>query len=82
MRETTIKIESLGDRSVVKDTNTTKRIKEMEYINSSAEDTIENIDSTTKENAKSSKSHNPGNPGHNGKIKPKDSRYRGAKIPN
>ena len=53
----------------------------MEGRSSSAEDTIENIDSTVKENEKSSKSQNPGNPGHNAKTKPKDNRYRRAKVP-
>jgi hypothetical protein len=54
----------------------------MEDRSSSAEDTIENIYSMVKENAKRSKYPNPGNSGHNGKTKTKDSRYRRAKIPN
>jgi hypothetical protein len=44
-----------------------------------AEDTIENTDTTVKENAKWKKAPNPkhpGNPGHNEKTKPKDNRYR------
>ena len=45
---------------------------------SGAEDTIENIDTTVKENKKMQKDPNPkhlGNPGHNEKTKPKDNRY-------
>ena len=53
----------------------------MEDRSSSAEDIIENIDSTVKENAKSSKPQNPGNPGYNGKTKTKESRHRRAKVP-
>ena len=46
---------------------------------SSAEDSIENIDVTIKENAKCKKDPNskhPGNPGHNEKTKPKDKMHR------
>jgi hypothetical protein len=43
---------------------------------SGAEDTIENIDTAVKENAKCSQQKHPGNPGHNEKTKPKDNRYR------
>jgi uncharacterized coiled-coil protein SlyX len=45
----------------------TNRIHEIEERISGAEDTIENIDTTVKENAKSKKAPNPkhpGNPGH------------------
>jgi hypothetical protein len=44
-----------------------------------AEDTLENIDITVKENAKYKKLLNqkhPGNPGHNEKTKLKDNMYR------
>ena len=55
------------------------RIQEMEERISGAEDSIENICTTFKENSKSKKNPNskhPGNPGHNEKTKPKDNRYR------
>jgi hypothetical protein len=48
-RETTLELENLGKRSGV-----TKRIQEIEEIISGAEDTLENIDTTVKENAKCS----------------------------
>jgi hypothetical protein len=52
---------------------------------SGAEDTIENIDTTVKENKKIKKFPNPkhlGNPGHNEKVKSKDDRYRrGRRFP-
>jgi hypothetical protein len=53
-RETTLKIENLGKRSGVIDASTTNKIQEIEERISGAEDTIENIDTTLKENAKSS----------------------------
>jgi hypothetical protein len=53
-RETTLELENLGKRSGVIDTSITNRIQEMEKRISCAEDTIENIDTTVKENAKSS----------------------------
>ena len=52
-RETTLVIENLGKKSGVIDASITNRIKEIEERISGAEDTIENIDSTVKENAKS-----------------------------
>jgi hypothetical protein len=55
------------------------RIQEIEEIISGAEDTIENIDITVKENAKCKKiltQNMTGNPRHNEKTKPKDNRYR------
>ena len=55
------------------------RIQEMEKRISGAEDSIENMDKTIKENAKRKKDSNPkhpGNPGHSKKTKPKDNRYR------
>ena len=53
-------------------------IQEIEERISGAEDTIENIDTTVKQNAKCKKflTKHPGNPGHNEKTKPKDNSYR------
>ena len=53
-RETTLELENLGKRSGVIDTSITNRIQGLEERISGAEDTIENIDTTLKENAKSS----------------------------
>jgi hypothetical protein len=54
------------------------KILEMEERVSSAEDSIENMGTTIKqnENANNPNSKHPGNPGHNEKTKPKDNRYR------
>jgi predicted nucleic acid-binding Zn-ribbon protein len=52
-RETDLEIENLGKRSGVIDASITNRIQEIEERISGAEDTIENIDTTVKENAKS-----------------------------
>ena len=54
-RETTLEIENLGKRSGVIDASITNRIQEIEERISGAEDTIENIDTTVKENAKCKK---------------------------
>ena len=54
-RETTLEIENLGKRSGVIDASITNRIKNIEERTSGAEDTIENIDTTVKENAKCKK---------------------------
>jgi hypothetical protein len=54
-RETTLEIENLGKRSGVIDASITKRIQEIEERISGAEDTIENIDTTVKENVKCKK---------------------------
>jgi uncharacterized coiled-coil protein SlyX len=54
-RETNLELENLGKRSGVIDASITKRIQEIEERMSDAEDTIENIDTTVKENAKSKK---------------------------
>jgi hypothetical protein len=51
-KETTLEIENLEERSGVIDASLTNRIQEMEERISGAEDTIENIDTTAKENAK------------------------------
>ena len=53
--ETTLEIENLGKSSGVIDASITNRIQEIEEGISGAEDTIENIDTTVKENAKSKK---------------------------
>ena len=54
-REMTLEIEKLGKRSRVIDASITNRIQEIEERISGAEDTIENIDTTVKENAKCKK---------------------------
>jgi uncharacterized coiled-coil protein SlyX len=54
-RETRLKIENLGKRSRVIHASITKRIQEIEERISGAEDSIENIDTTIKENAKCKK---------------------------
>jgi hypothetical protein len=51
-RETNLDIENLRMRSRVIDANITNRIQEIEERISDAEDTIENTDTTVKENAK------------------------------
>ena len=74
----TLEIENLGKRSGVTDARITNRKKEIEERISGAEDIIENIDTTVKENTKRQKALNskhPGNPGHNEKTKPKNNRY-------
>jgi predicted nucleic acid-binding Zn-ribbon protein len=74
-RETTLEIEILGKKSG----NISNRIQEIQERISGAEDSIENMGTTIKENAKCKKSHNskhPGNPGHNEINKRKDNRYR------
>jgi len=50
-----LEIENLGKRSGVIDANITNRIQEIEERILGAEDTIENIDTTIKENAKHNK---------------------------
>jgi hypothetical protein len=51
-RKTTLELENLGKRSGVIDASITNRIQEIEERLSGAEDTLENIDTTVKENAK------------------------------
>ena len=53
-RETTLEIENLGKRSGVNDPSITNRIQEIEERISVAEDSIENMDTTIKGNAKRS----------------------------
>ena len=54
-RETTLEIEHLGKRSGVIDASIANRIQEIEEKISGAEDTIENINTTVKENPKCKK---------------------------
>jgi hypothetical protein len=54
-RETTLKIETLGQKSGTIDVSITNRIQEMEERISGTEDSIENIGTTIKENAKCKK---------------------------
>ena len=58
-RETTLDIENLGKRSGVIDAKITNKIQEMEERISGTEDTIQNIDTTVKENAKMQKALKP-----------------------
>jgi hypothetical protein len=51
-RETTLEIEILGEKSGNIDVSISNRIQEMEERISGAEDSIENMDTTIKENAK------------------------------
>jgi hypothetical protein len=51
-RETTLELEKLGKRSGVINVSITNRVQEIEERISGAEDNIENIDTTVKENAK------------------------------
>ena len=54
-RETTLELENLGKRSGVIDASITNKIQEIEERISGAEDSIENMDTTIKENAKCQK---------------------------
>ena len=54
-RETTLELENLGKRPGVIDASIINKIQEIEERISAAEDTIENINITVKENAKSEK---------------------------
>jgi hypothetical protein len=74
--EETLEIETLGKKSGSKDVSISNRIQEMEERMSGAEDSIENICTTIKENKKQKdpNSKPPGNPGHNEKTKPTDNR--------
>jgi hypothetical protein len=76
-RETILEVGNLGKRSGVIDASITIRIQEIEERMSGVEDTIENTDTTIKENVKCRRyPKHSGNPGHNEKTKPKDNRYR------
>jgi hypothetical protein len=50
--ETTLEIETIGKKSGTIDVSINNRIQEMEERNSGAEDSIENMGTTIKENAK------------------------------
>ena len=52
-------MKNLGKRSGVIGASITNRLQEIEERIAGAEDTIENIDTTVKENAKSKKAPNP-----------------------
>ena len=54
-RETTLQIEILGKKWGIIDANISNRIQEMEERFSGAEDSIENMDTAIKENAKCKK---------------------------
>ena len=54
-RETTLKLENLGKRSGVIDASITNKIQEREERIAGADNNIENIDITVKENAKCKK---------------------------
>ena len=76
-KETTLKIENIGERSGVIDSSITNRVQEIEERIS--EDTIENIDTTVKENAKCTKlltQNIQEIQEKNGKTKPEDNSYR------
>jgi chromosome segregation ATPase len=78
-RETTLEIETLGKKSGTIYVIISNRIQEMEERNSGPEDSIGNMNTTIKENAKCKKdlnSKHPGNPGHNEKTKPTNKRNR------
>jgi hypothetical protein len=51
-KDTNLEIEILGKKSGIIDVSISNRIQEMEERNSGEEDSIENIGTTTKENAK------------------------------
>jgi prefoldin subunit 5 len=55
LRETTLELQNLEKRSGVIETRISNRIQETQERISGAEDTIENIDTTVKENAKCKK---------------------------
>jgi chromosome segregation ATPase len=77
--ETMLEIETLGKKSKAIDASISNRIQEIKERISGAEDCVENIGTTIKENAKCKKilnSKHPGNPGHNEKTKPMDNRSR------
>jgi hypothetical protein len=78
-REATLEIETLGKKSGNIDASISNRIQEMEERISGTENSMKNIGTTIKENAKCKKypnSKHPGNPGHNEKTKPTDSSSR------
>jgi chromosome segregation ATPase len=74
--ESTLEIETLGKKSGTIDASISNRIQEMEERISGAEDSIESIGTTIKENTKCKKilTQNIQDPGHNEKTKPMDNR--------
>ena len=75
--EAMLEIVMLGKKSGNIDESISNRIQEMEERISGAEDSIENIGTTIKDNTKRKKDPNskhPGNTGHNEKTKPTDNR--------
>jgi hypothetical protein len=77
--EITLEIEILGKKSGTIDASISNRIQKMEERISGADDSIENMGTTIKKNAKCKKDPNskhPGNQRHNEKIKPTDNRSR------
>ena len=77
--ETTLDIENQRKRQEALDTSITNRVQEIVERISGAEDSIEIIDTTVKENVKQKKllgQKHTGNPGYNEKIKTKDIRYK------
>ena len=75
--EAKLEIETLANNSGTVDASISNRIQEMEERISGAEDSIENISTTIKENAKCKKiltQNIQENPGHNEKTKPTDNR--------
>jgi hypothetical protein len=67
--EATLDMENLGKRSGTIDVSITIKIQEIEERISGIEDTLEDIDTTVKENTKQKNIPNPGYPGHNKKTK-------------
>jgi uncharacterized coiled-coil protein SlyX len=75
-REKTLELENLGNKPGVIDSSITNRIQKMEERISGAEDTIENIDTTVKENVKCKKLLTQNIQDTMRKTKLKDNRYR------
>ena len=75
--EAKLEIETLGKKSGTIDASISNRIQEMKERITSTADSIENICTTIKENAKCKKIlKHPVNLGHNEKTKPTDNRSR------
>jgi methyl-accepting chemotaxis protein len=73
--EATLEMENLGKRLGITEVGTTNRIQEIEERISGVEDTIEEIDTTVKENSNHKRTLNtkrPGNLEHNEKTKSKN----------
>ena len=76
----TLELESIGKRSWITDVNITNKIQEIEKRIPGVEVTLEDIDTSVKENSKCKKTPNLkhlGNSGHNEKTKSKNNRNRG-----